>query len=66
MLPVIYRPPAEKYFRKIKDKKLKKEFLVAINAIRTNPEIGSVKIGDLANIRCFKELKNYLKHTRSE
>lgn len=34
MLPVAYMPSAEKYFRKIKDKNLKKEFKNAISQIR--------------------------------
>lgn len=53
MLPIVILPPAEKYFKKLKDKQLKKEFFEAINIIRKNPYIGSEKKGDLAGIRCY-------------
>ena len=50
MLPVIYYPPAKKYFKKLKDKMLKKKFEEAIIDIRTDPQIGEQKVGDLAGI----------------
>lgn len=50
MLPVRYHPKAEKYFKKIKDKNLKKAFENAINKIRQNPKIGEIKKDDLAGI----------------
>jgi mRNA interferase RelE/StbE len=53
MLPVIYTPAAEKYFRKLKDKLLKKAFKEAILSIRENPYIGEAKTGDLKGLYCY-------------
>jgi mRNA interferase RelE/StbE len=50
MLPVVYTPIAEKYFKKLKDKQLKNSFKEAIVSIRTNPQIGDAKSGDLKGI----------------
>ena len=50
MLPIIYYPPAEKYFKKIKDKNLKKKFKDAIEEIRKDPYQRELKKGDLAGI----------------
>lgn len=47
MLPVIYTPITEKYFKKLKDKQLKNIFKNAILSIRNNPYIGEAKTGDL-------------------
>ncbi len=53
MLPVAYTPFAEKYFKKLKDKQLKKAFKEAIISIRENPEIGDAKTGDLKGIYSY-------------
>ena len=50
MLPVVYLPPAERYFRKLKDKQLKDKFRQAITHIRENPRIGEAKSGDLRGL----------------
>lgn len=50
MLPIVYLPQAEEYFKKLKDKHLKKEFKKAILRIRENPCIGEAKSGDLKGI----------------
>ncbi|MDD2443287.1 MAG: type II toxin-antitoxin system RelE/ParE family toxin [Desulfotomaculaceae bacterium] len=50
MLPVVYTPIAEKYFKKLKDKQLKKTFKESIANIRLNPKIGEAKTGDLKGI----------------
>ncbi len=50
MLPVVYLPPAEKYFKKLKDKKLKKSFKEAVLSIREDSEIGKAKSGDLRGL----------------
>ena len=50
MLPVAYTPIAEKYFKKLKEKNLKKAFKEAIIDIRKNPDIGEAKAGDLRGI----------------
>jgi mRNA interferase RelE/StbE len=53
MLPVVYTPMAEKYFKKLKDKQLKNTFKEAIISVRTNPQIGNAKSGDLKGIYSF-------------
>lgn len=63
MLPVIYTPSAEKYFKKLKDKALKKIFKESINNIRENPNIGQAKTGDLRGLYC---LDIYYNHTNYE
>lgn len=50
MLPVVYTPIAEKYFKRLKDKQLKRAYREAIIAIRENPSIGDAKTGDLKGI----------------
>ena len=50
MLPAVYTPMVEKYFKKIKDKQLKNLFKEAIVRIRTNPQIGDAKSGDLEGV----------------
>ena len=52
LLPVTYLNPAKKYFKKLKEKLLKQEFLNKINDIQLNPYIGELKTGDLAEIYC--------------
>ena len=53
MNEIIFLPPARKYLKKIKDKKLKKIFQDTLEAIRNAPTIGQVKTGDstVLNIR---------------
>ena len=46
-------PPAAKYIKKIKDKKLKNMFQEAIDAILENPFIAEEKVGDLRGIRSY-------------
>ncbi|KXG76725.1 type II toxin-antitoxin system RelE/ParE family toxin [Thermotalea metallivorans] len=50
MYNIDFLPPAEKYFKKLKDKNLKRKFQEAIMKIRENPYIGEAKRGDLAGI----------------
>jgi mRNA interferase RelE/StbE len=50
MLPVIYYPPAKKFFKKLKDNGLKKKFKESIEEIRQDYNIGSKKKGDLSGI----------------
>ena len=47
MLPVRFDPPAAKYIKKLKDKKLKKLYQEAIDKIREDYTIGEKKTGDL-------------------
>lgn len=46
-------PPAAKYLKKLKDKKLKSLFQEAIKLILDNPEIAEEKTGDLKGIRSY-------------
>ena len=48
-----FLPPAAKYFKKLKDKHLKKIFQEAVDAILENPMIGEEKQGDLRGIRSY-------------
>ena len=46
-------PPAAKYFKKLKDKRLKKLFQEAIDEILANPETAAEKTGDLRGVRSY-------------
>ena len=46
-------PPAAKYLKKIKDRKLKKLFQDAIDAILDDPFIAEEKTGDLKGVRSY-------------
>lgn len=50
MLDYKLSPKAESYFKKLKDKQLKKIYYEAILAIRTDPSIGRQKKGNLRGI----------------
>lgn len=50
MLPIIYSPSAEKYFRRLRDKVLKEAFHAAIQKIRNDPSVGAPKTGDLKGL----------------
>jgi len=50
MLPIVFLNPATKYFKKLKDKQLKKKYEMSLIEIRKAPEIGERKTGDLAGI----------------
>ena len=52
MYKLSYMPPARKYFKKLKDKKLISAYSLALNEIATDPYIGEAKTGDLAGIYC--------------
>jgi len=52
LLPVTYLNPAKRYFKKLKEKPLKKLFLEKIQQIQLDPYIGDLKAGDLAGIYC--------------
>lgn len=53
MYQIIITPGASRYFKKIKDKGLKKAFKTAIIRIGQDPFIGDAKTGDLAGIYCL-------------
>lgn len=46
-------PPAAKYLKKLKDKKLKCLYKEAMDAILENPTIGEKKAGDLNGVRGY-------------
>ncbi|MBQ3428019.1 MAG: type II toxin-antitoxin system RelE/ParE family toxin [Clostridia bacterium] len=50
MTEVRFMPPAAKYLKKIKDKKLKGLFQDAIDKIREDYTVGEAKTGDLSGI----------------
>ena len=58
MYDVKYSKSAERYFKKIKDKRLKAEFENAINKLKSNPFIGTQKTGDLKGIYGFDVIYN--------
>ena len=50
MYDVRYAKPAERYFKKLKDKNLKMAFRTAIEEIQNDPYIGGQKTGDLKGL----------------
>ena len=50
MAELIILPPAAKYIKKIKDKRLKKLYQDGIDEICADPNIGELKHGDLDGI----------------
>ena len=50
MTEVRFMPPAAKYLKKIKDKKLKALFQDAIDKIREDYTVGEAKTGDLSGV----------------
>ena len=50
MYEISYTPAAEKYFKKLKEKGLKKAFKEALIKLSENPYIGNAKKGDLAEL----------------
>ena len=51
MYKVLIAPPAERYFKKIKDMNLKLKFKEAMSVIGENPYIAEEKRGDLSGFR---------------
>ena len=52
MIKIVFLPPVMKYFKKLKDKQLKKFFQHKVDQILADPLIGEEKKGDLRGIRC--------------
>lgn len=50
MYELRYTSAAQKYFKKIKEKGLRKAFENGLTNIAENPYIGSAKVGDLASL----------------
>lgn len=57
MLPVRFNPPAAKYIKKLKDKKLKKLYQEAVDKICEDYTVGELKTGE----NFYDELKRYIK-----
>lgn len=50
MTEVVFLPPAAKFIKKIKDKRLKSLYQEAVDKIRKDHTVGEVKTGDLSGI----------------
>ncbi len=50
MIEVRFLPPAAKYIKKLKDKKLKRLYQEAIDKIREDYTVGEAKTGDLSGV----------------
>lgn len=50
MTEVRFLPPAARFLKKLKDKKLKTLYQEAIDKIRENHTVGTAKVGDLSGI----------------
>lgn len=50
MTEVRFLPPAAKFLKKLKDKRLKGLYREAIDKIREDPMVGEAKVGDLSGI----------------
>lgn len=53
MTEVRFLPPATKFLKKIKDKKLITLYQEAIDKIREDHTIGELKSGDLSGVYCY-------------
>ena len=56
-------PPAARFFKKLKDKQLKRLYQKTIDAILEDPSIGEEKTGDLKGVRGYDIFYN---HTNCE
>lgn len=64
MLPVRFNPPAAKYIKKLKDKKLKRLYQEAVDKICEDYTVGELKTGDLAGFYGYDIYYNILKINR--
>ena len=53
MAQIRFLPPAAKFIKKIKDKKLKDLFQNAVDQIMEDYTVGEAKTGDLSGVFCF-------------
>ncbi len=53
MQNILFSPASEKFFKKLKDKKLKEKFKDAIELISKDYTVGNLKQGDLAGIYSY-------------
>ena len=52
-------PPAARFFKKLKDKQLKKLYQETIDALLEDPSIGEEKTGDLKGVRGYDIFYNH-------
>ena len=50
MYEIGYSKPAERYFKKIKDRQLLAAYKDAIDQLKTDPYVGTQKVGDLHGV----------------
>ncbi|HPJ76019.1 MAG: type II toxin-antitoxin system RelE/ParE family toxin [Clostridia bacterium] len=53
MYEIRFTASAERYFKKVKEKRLLNEYYNTIKKISINPYIGEMKKGDLAGVYCY-------------
>ena len=53
MTEVRFLPPAAKFLKKLKDKRLKGLYREAIDKIREDPMVGEAKVGDLSGVYSY-------------
>ena len=53
MYQILFSPAAERFFKKLKEKPLKKAYKEALDDIAINPYLGQPKRGDLSGIYGF-------------
>lgn len=53
MYQILFSPTAVKYFKKLKDKKLRLKFKEAFDTIQIDPYVGQAKRGDLQGIHGY-------------
>jgi len=58
MYELRYLKPAERYFKKIREKGLQDAFRSALEKLSVDPFLGEQKIGDLAGIWCYDVFYN--------
>jgi len=58
MYELRYMKPAERFFKKLKEKGLKDSFRDALGKIAADPYIGDLKTGDLTGIYCLDVFYN--------
>lgn len=58
MTELRYLPPASRFFKKLKDRKLKAIFEDALNKIAQDYTIGELKTGELKGVYCYDVFYN--------
>ncbi|WP_205599204.1 type II toxin-antitoxin system RelE/ParE family toxin [Oceanobacillus halotolerans] len=57
MYELLFTPASERYFKKLKENPLKKEFQQALPEIRKNPYIGQSKRGNSSGVYLMRNIK---------